>query len=71
MPQPKYNLHLKGNVGGYDFDRDYVDKVLARNESKPVYVLIDSLGLQTSWPCHRPLRCHECQNRSHRRNCER
>ena len=44
MPQTKYNLHLKGFVGGYDFDRDYVDYVLARNEGKPVHVLIDSLG---------------------------
>ena len=44
MPQTKYNLHLKGYVGGYDFDRDYVDYVLARNEGKPVHVLIDSLG---------------------------
>ena len=44
MPQTKYNLHLKGYVGGYDFDRDYVDYVLAKNEGKPVHVLIDSLG---------------------------
>lgn len=54
MPQPsssqtlcsakKYNLHLKGFVGGYDFDRDYVDFVLGKNAGKPVNVLIDSLG---------------------------
>lgn len=44
MPQTKYHLHLKGYVGGYDFDRDYVDYVLAKNEGKPVHVLIDSLG---------------------------
>ncbi len=44
MPQTKYNLHLKGFVGGYDFDRDYVDYVLAKNDGKPVHVLIDSLG---------------------------
>ena len=44
MPQTRYNLHLKGYVGGYDFDRDYVDYVLAKNEGKPVHVLIDSLG---------------------------
>lgn len=37
MPQTKYNLHLKGYVGGYDFDRDYVDYVLARNEGKSVH----------------------------------
>lgn len=44
MPQPKYNLHLKGFVGGYDFDRDYVDYILAKNADKPVNVLIDSTG---------------------------
>ena len=44
MPQPKYNLHLKGFVGGYDFDRDYVDYILAQNAGKPVNVLIDSTG---------------------------
>lgn len=44
MPQPKYNLHLKGFVGGYDFDRDYVDYILAKNAGKPVNVLIDSTG---------------------------
>lgn len=44
MPQPKYNLHLKGFVGGYDFDRDYVDYILAKNAGKPVHVLIDSTG---------------------------
>ena len=44
MPQTEYNLHLKGYVGGYDFDRNYVDYVLAKYEGKPVHVLIDSLG---------------------------
>ena len=44
MENTQYHLHLKGFVGGYDFDRDYVDYVLARNEGKPVHVLIDSLG---------------------------
>lgn len=54
MPQPsssqtlcsakKYNLHLKGFVGGYDFDRSTVDRELAKNEGKQVNVLIDSLG---------------------------
>ena len=44
MPQTDYNLHLKGYVGGYDFDRDYVDYVLAQRKDKPVHVLIDSLG---------------------------
>lgn len=44
MPQTKYNLHLKGFVGGSDFDRDYVDYVLGRNAKQPVAVLIDSTG---------------------------
>ena len=44
MPQSQYHLHLKGYVGGIDFDRNYVDYVLARNEGKQVHVLIDSLG---------------------------
>lgn len=44
MPQPKYNLHLKGFVGGYDFDSDYVDFILGKNAGKSVNVLIDSLG---------------------------
>ena len=44
MPSTQYQLHLKGFVGGYDFDRNYVDYVLARYEGKPVNVLIDSLG---------------------------
>jgi ATP-dependent protease ClpP protease subunit/DNA-binding protein H-NS len=40
----QYQLHLKGYVGGYDFDRDYVDYILGKNAGKPVNVLIDSLG---------------------------
>ena len=44
MKDTHYNLHLKGYVGGIDFDRNYVDYVLAKNEGKPVSVLIDSLG---------------------------
>jgi len=43
MPK-QYNLHLKGYVGGLDFDRNYVDYVLAQNVEQPVSVLIDSLG---------------------------
>ena len=39
-----YHLHLKGFVGGYDFDKNYVDYVLSKNAGKPVFVLIDSLG---------------------------
>ena len=44
MSQTTYNLHLKGFVGGADFDRNYVDYVLAKCKDKPVNVLIDSLG---------------------------
>ena len=44
MPQTQYNLHLKGFVGGADFDRNYVDYILAKNAGKDVNVLIDSLG---------------------------
>ena len=39
-----YQLHLKGFVGGYDFDADYVDYILSKNSGKEVHVLIDSLG---------------------------
>ena len=39
-----FNLHLKGFVGGADFDRNYVDFVLAKSNGEPVSVLIDSLG---------------------------
>ncbi|MCR5314374.1 MAG: Clp protease ClpP [Bacteroidaceae bacterium] len=44
MAKTNYLLHLKGYVGGYDFDRDYVDYVLAKNPDTEVHVLIDSLG---------------------------
>lgn len=44
MPQNNYNLHLKGFVGGADFDRDFVDYILDKNQGKDVSVLIDSLG---------------------------
>ena len=44
MAKNKYHLHLKGFVGGWDFDRDYVDFVLAKYDGKRVDVLIDSLG---------------------------
>ena len=44
MVHSKYHLHLKGYVGGYDFDRDYVDYVLSKNPDTEVHVLIDSLG---------------------------
>ena len=44
MSKTAYNISLKGYVGGYDFDRPTVDRELAKNEGKPVNVLIDSLG---------------------------
>jgi hypothetical protein len=43
----KNNLHLKGYVGGYDFDRDFVDYILGKNAGKPVNVLIDGLEHRT------------------------
>ena len=43
MANTKYHLHLKGYVGGYDFDSDYVDYILAKNPDTEVHVLIDSL----------------------------
>ena len=44
MAKQNYSLHLKGYVGGWDFDADYVDYILAKNADKEVHVLIDSLG---------------------------
>ncbi len=44
MATSQYNLHLKGFVGGADFDRNYVDYVLSKHVGKSVSVLIDSLG---------------------------
>lgn len=44
MSKKIYNLHLKGYVGGWDFDSDYVDFVLNKNSNNEVHVLIDSLG---------------------------
>lgn len=40
----KYDLKLKGYVGGWDFDADYVDYILERREKGEVNVLINSLG---------------------------
>jgi len=41
MAQVNYNLHLKGFVGGADFDRNYVDYVLAKHNDKPVADVLD------------------------------
>ena len=43
----KFDLKLKGYVGGWDFDTDYVDYVLDKAGDKEVTVLIDSLGGRT------------------------
>lgn len=40
----KYDLKLKGYVGGWDFDPEYVDWYLNKNADREVTVLIDSLG---------------------------
>ena len=40
----KYDLYLRGYVGGADFDADLVSRTLAKHKDKPVTVLIDSLG---------------------------
>lgn len=39
-----YHLHLKGTVGYWNFDADYVDYVLNKHKDEQVNVLIDSLG---------------------------
>lgn len=44
MPQISYHLHLKGYVGGCDFDRSKVDSTLSKLGGKQVNVLIDSTG---------------------------
>lgn len=40
----KYDLYLRGYVGGADFDADLVSRVLSKQKDQPVTVLIDSLG---------------------------
>ena len=44
MAKPNYHLHLKGFVGGWDFDSDYVDYILNKYKGEHVNVLIDSTG---------------------------
>lgn len=39
-----YDLTLKGFVGGWNFDSDYIDYILAKKKDTCVNVLIDSLG---------------------------
>ncbi|MDE7159387.1 MAG: Clp protease ClpP [Muribaculaceae bacterium] len=40
----RYDLHLKGYVGGWDFDADSVDWLCDRCDGQPLNVLIDSTG---------------------------
>lgn len=44
MAKQTYHLQLKGYVGGWNFDADYTDYVLSKNDNQEVHVLIDSLG---------------------------
>ena len=44
MAKNRYHLHLKGTVGYWNFDADYVDYVLNKHKDEQVNVLIDSLG---------------------------
>ena len=44
MSKTAYHISLKGFVGGADFDRNYVDFLLAQNSEQSVSVLIDSPG---------------------------
>lgn len=43
MPK-NYDLFLKGGVGGWDFNSDYVNWVLDKNKDSKVTVLVNSLG---------------------------
>lgn len=40
----RYDLYLRGFVGGADFDADLVSRTLTKYKDQPVTVLIDSLG---------------------------
>lgn len=42
--EKKYDLKLKGTVGYWDFHKDIVDDLIARNGDRELHVLIDSLG---------------------------
>lgn len=61
-----YNLKLKGYVGDYGFDPEYVDYVLDRHKDEEVTVLIDSLGgsvgsalsIAASFRRHGKVSCH-------------
>ena len=36
----KFDLKLKGYVGGYDFDSNYVEYILEKSESKEVNAIV-------------------------------
>ena len=44
MAKRTYHLFLKGYVGGWNFDANYVDYVLDKYKDEEVHVLINSLG---------------------------
>lgn len=44
MPKKNYDLKLRGYVGGWDFDCEYVSWFLDKNKNQPVTIAIDSLG---------------------------
>lgn len=44
MAQPEYHLHLRGKVGGWTFDSEYIDYRLQKLKGKPVNIIIDSRG---------------------------
>ena len=48
MATRNYHLRLKGYVGGWNFDADYVDYVLDKHKVERVDVLINSLGGEVS-----------------------
>lgn len=48
MKATRYDLHLKGYVGGDDFDANYVDYILEKHQGEELNVLIDSLGGRTN-----------------------
>lgn len=44
MTKRKYHLHLRGRVGYYEFNADFVEYVLKKHENEQVNVLINSTG---------------------------
>lgn len=44
MTKRKYHLHLRGHVGGWEFNADFVEYVLKKHENEQVNVLINSTG---------------------------